>query len=79
VIVHHLDIVCVPILEPKTQTPRAIYVHRPLAFSIALEWMKANALQDTDLIETTSRIERGQPIEGFYNIQARPSIPARLE
>jgi hypothetical protein len=75
-IVDNLHVMRVPISKAKAHAPRTIDVDRPLALSITLERVQADALQHTDLIETTCGIEGSKPIESLLDVEPGPSASA---
>ena len=67
VIVHDFNIVGIALAEFETNSPSLAGVHSPKAFSVALEFMKTNALQ------------RAQILKRFRHVQCKQQIDSEIE
>jgi hypothetical protein len=73
VVIDNLDVVRVSVPEPKANAPRPIDPNTPLALSIALQRMQANALERADVIESPSGIQDREKVHSRFDI--KPSGP----
>ncbi|GLU28268.1 hypothetical protein Brsp01_35010 [Brucella sp. NBRC 12950] len=56
-IINNFNIKRMAVLKPEAYAPRAIDIHSPLPFSVALQWMKVQRLQRTKITQGAGRMQ----------------------
>src|SRR6266481_2811146 len=63
VIIYNFYLMGIAVFEAKANPPRPVDRDRPLASSVALEWMQPDALERADVIQSFGRVQDCQQLQ----------------
>ena len=69
-VVDNFNLERVPAAELETDSPRAVYGHRPLTSTITAQLVKADALQGAQVLQRGCSIQNRQELDGRFGVEA---------